>query len=707
MKKTTILVVLLACISQLSAKEGMWPPFLLKNIQKDLKAAGLQLSIDDLYDEQKASLKDAVVIFGGGCTGEVISSEGLVLTNHHCGYGTVQGLSDVDKNYLIDGFFAMNRKEEIPCPGLVVKFIESYQDITTQILAETNLISDPEVKDSIIRKNTKAILDEKRADSTYLYVVSDFFQGNQFFLIKYKVYKDVRLVAFPPNGIGKFGGDTDNWAWPRHTGDFGLFRVYAGADNEPADYDPSNQPYQPKKYLTINVDGAQPGAYTMVYGFPGRTSEYISSHEMSIIKDLIDPARIQCREVKLNVWNKAMAESEEVFVKYARKQASVANYWKKWKGEVQGLEMNNVLDIKKGREKTLMKTLGVSQIAELDSLRSLMSRSGEFLTAYYYYIEALRGVELYSVASSLRRIPESLEKGLDMDSVLTKVRASLDPFYKNYVLDIDRQTSKNLLRLYKKDVPAGWQLPLLKSTTDIDSYLDEIYQKSALTSLASAQALLDQYEKSKNIELITSDEMYRLGAAIHDYYEQTLKPALQSYSSRKSLWNKNLMSRYFEASSAGVPLYPDANFSLRLAYGRVEGVQAADGLRYDISTTLDGIPPKYDSTRAEFDAPTRLLDLQREKDYGRYAVNGKVPVCFLASNHTTGGNSGSPVLNARGELIGLNFDRIWQGTMSDMYFDESICRNISVNIRYVLYILDKYGEAGWLLDEMRIVGRGF
>ncbi len=709
MKKTIQLLSLILLTLSTSAKEGMWPPFLLKYIAKDLRESGLQISTEQLYSEEQSSLKDAVVIFGGGCTGEIISSQGLVLTNHHCGYGTVQGLSDVSTNYLLDGFFAKSVQEEIPCPGLKVRVIEKYEDITNQILNfDANALS-AEQKDSIIKINTKTILDEHKDNENIEYRISNFYQGNQYFLISYTVYRDVRLVAFPPNGIGKFGGDTDNWAWPRHTGDFGLFRVYTGTDNQPSDYATTNIPLKPKKFLTLDVDGAKPGEFSMVYGFPGRTTEYISSYEMSNIQKVIDPSRIDCRGAKLNVWNKAMKESEETFVKYASKQARVANYWKKWMGEVQGLENNDVLSIKRGREKMLQNRLHEMDRSapELDSLKNLMESSQDLLVAYYYYVEALKGIEIYSVADNFRKLESAVAEGKDKDSLIAASRTYLLGFYKNYDRVIDQEATIALFNLYKKNVPINLQFAKIKNSEDVKSNLSKIFSETKLTNLAGANALLDEYEKTGDFKSISSDVAYAWSASVHNYYIESLKPAITSYSAKKNQWNKALMTNYYDAFNSSKPVFPDANSTLRIAYGKVEGVQAEDGVEYTYTTTLDGAVRKANPEVEEFNAPQRLIDIHANKDYGKYAVNGKVPVCFLASNHTTGGNSGSPVLNSKGHLIGLNFDRIWQGTMSDLYFDESICRNISVHIRYVLFLLDKYGEAAWLLDEMDIVGEGF
>ncbi len=706
MYRILLSAVLLLSSLQVSAKEGMWPPFLLQYIADDLHDAGLQLEVSELYDKQP-SLKDAVVIFGGGCTGEFISSQGLVLTNHHCGYGTVQGLSSVDNNYMLDGFFAKQKSEEIPCPGLMVRLVDSYEDVTDSVLNFDTDNYDPTQADSIIKANIKTIESKWKGDSVIQAKVANFYQGNQYFLILYKMYTDVRLVAFPPNGIGKFGGDTDNWAWPRHTGDFGLFRVYADTENQPAAYSENNVAYKPAKHFTLNVDGAKPGAFSMVYGFPGRTSEYISSAEVRVIKDVIDPSRIDCRQAKLDVWNEAMAQSEEVFVKYASKQARVANYWKKWKGEVLGLETNDVLSIKQEREEALMNRLNMSQTKtpELDSLYSLMPQSEELLRAYYYYIEALKGMELYQVSATLQNLITHRGQP-EFDSLMTKAAKSLEDFYKNYDIKLDKKATIALYQLYQKNVAKSWQLPKLANTSNLQSKLEQDFDRTELRSLSTAKKML-QTLKDSSSSALADDPIYQWSQAITTYYDSTLRPPIQDYVSKRNRWNKELMSHYFSASTPEKPIFPDANSTLRLAYGKVGGVQAEDGVEYSHTTTLEGVRAKYNPNLEEFNAPQRLLDIIRRRDYGRYAVEGKVPVCFLASNHTTGGNSGSPVLDAKGQLIGLNFDRIWQGTMSDLYFDESICRNISVNIRYVLFLLDKYGEAGWLIDEMDIVGAGF
>ncbi len=707
MKKIVFLLLISLSLPSAKAKKGMWPPFLLESMKKELKQAGLRLKVDDLYSEEHPSLKDAVVIFGGGCTGEIISDQGLVLTNHHCGYGTVQGLSSVDTNYLLQGFFAQSKEQEIPCPGLKVTFIKSYTEITPRILAGSSSENTAAEKDSILRKNIQAVMDSFQSDTNFIYEVSNFYQGNQYYLIRKQVYEDIRLVAFPPNGIGKFGGDTDNWAWPRHTGDFGLFRIYCDTTNEPAKYSPSNVPYKPIKHLEINPNGAQQGAFSMIYGFPGRTSQYISSYEVDNIMHTIDPSRIKCRQAKLDVWNAAMEADEKVFVKYASKQARVANYWKKWQGEIQGLERNNGLQYKKSEESKLINwaaAAGKGNISQLKNLENLFTTNHDLLVAYYYYLEALRGIELTSLVRSIAKMENLKKEDQDYEEKLESVKKSAAYFFKNYELELDKKATIALLQLYKKEVADAYQIDFVRNLDDIQLAVNNSFSASHICTSEGFDSLLSVYEKTQDFTLFSKDEMYIIGDHISKYYEETLKPGMKKYTDEKNKWNQELMAYYHEANTSDKALFPDANFTLRLTYGMVEGVSPEDGKYYKHQTTLSGIPPKYNPKREEFDAPQKLLQLENRKDYGKYAMKGDVPVCFLASNHTTGGNSGSPILDKKGRLIGLNFDRIWEGTMSDIYFDENICRNIGVNIRYILYILDKFGNAPWIVEEMDIVG---
>ncbi len=707
----------LACFSlfvssfSLSAKEGMWLPPLLKAREADMRGMGLEIPVDMLYNNEGTGLNNAVVLFGRGCTGEVISSKGLILTNHHCGYGTVQGLSSKEHDYFAHGFWAQNMEEEIPCPGLTVTFIRRMENVTDKILSG--------LPDTLNEDSRKLIIPVRIAnlEKAYKHVtgldatIKPYYNGNQYWITLSETFRDVRLVGFPPNGIGTFGGDTDNWMWPRHTGDFSMFRVYAGKDNKPADYSKENKAYRPVKYFTINAGGYKEGDFTMVYGFPGTTMEYISSYQLNQVYSLIDPIRIETRTRKLNVWNKAMADSRDVFLKYTSKKAHVANGWKKWQGEVRGLRINDVPAKKQAYERKFQGWAAQDEtMPYLDDLLAEIAAKAEAANGNIqtdeYIKEAVLGIELIQQAHVLNDMLLACRAGISgqaLEDTLTKIAAGAKGFYKNYDAATDKKVFTVLMPLFFEkcttSIPPDFAQQYAEHGRDFSTWANYVFRSGAADE-NKLNALAHTTNPSDSL-IIVGDPAWQLYNAITTLRRQKILPGLAKYYEGIGTLNRLYMKGQMELDNTR-SFYPDANLTLRLTYGKIDGIDPDGPAGYSYQTNLDGVIAKDNPDVEEFKAPEKLKDLYNAKDYGQWAVNNTVPVAFIASNHTSGGNSGSPVLNAKGELIGTNFDRIWEGTMSDLYFDPNLCRNISLDIRYTLFLIDKFGNAGWLLKEMNI-----
>ncbi|MDI9319939.1 MAG: S46 family peptidase [Phycisphaerales bacterium] len=695
----------LACVNPSFAKEGMKVPPTVVQSQRDIIAAGLEIPVETLYNTDGSGINNAVVIFGRGCTGEIISGQGLLLTNHHCGYGTVQGLATTQNDYFANGFWAMNNVQELPCPGLTVTFIRVMEDVTKRILTGlTDEMRDGE-RDSIISVRIKNLEKGFR----FLYkkdaAIKSFANGNQYWAIISDTYKDIRLVGFPPNGIGAFGGDTDNWSWPRHTGDFSMFRVYADAKNNPAEYNPNNKPYQSKEFLTINTNGYKEGDFTLVYGFPGVTQEYVSSMQLEQVVNIIDPIRIEARTKRLNVWTDYMHQDRNVFLKYTSKRAGVANGWKKWQGEVMGLKRNNAVEKKIIAEHQFQDWANSSPDAPLyakDLLAKIQVKSASrdaIIATNEYIREAVLGIEIIGLGAELDKILDVMDANLNpqisKDSI-AKIVKNTASFYKNYDAKTDQSIFSALMPLFiekaKNFVPAYYRSELARFGGSYQDWADYVYSNSIATKADNLTSLTRSQ--------IINDPVWKLYDAISTLRNEKIIPALSSFNDSLARFNRLYMKSQM-LKSKYQDLYPDANSTLRIAYGKVKGIDPEGSSGYAFQTNLDEAVTKHNPDVAEFTLPAKLLNLHKEKDYGRWAVNGTVPIAFIADNHTSGGNSGSPVLNAKGELIGTNFDRVWEGTMSDYNFDDRWCRNISLDVRYTLFIIDKLGGAGWLLKEMR------
>ncbi|CAL2089737.1 S46 family peptidase [Tenacibaculum sp. 190524A05c] len=678
---------------QVTAQQGgMWIPSLLEGMnEQEMKSLGSKLSAKDIYDVNNSSLKDAIGHFNGGCTSEVISSKGLILTNHHCGFGQIQSHSSLENDYLKNGFWAMNLAEELPNNNLFVEFIVRIEDVTTKALVGvTDAMSERE-KQSAIDKNINAIKKSTKKEDWQLVKVSPFYKGNQYFSFVTERFEDIRLVGAPPSSIGKFGSDTDNWVFPRHTGDFSLFRIYADKNNRPAKYSKDNVPYKPKHFLPVSLDGVEEGDFTMVFGFPGRTNEYLPATAIKHITQEFNPSNIAIREAALKEIDAQMKASDAVRIKYASKQARIANAWKKWIGENLGIQKSNAIQQRIEFEEIFKKSLKEKGLEgkygnilpEFEKLykdfSSINIKRRNFIEVFLVTNElmqmAFRSYELEMVAKNR---PELYEK------VKTSLTGRLKGIHKNYDVNVDKGVFKNVMPLYNKNFDAT------------------IYDSTSFTDLEKALQLLEG-SPEEVVKKLNDDAAYAYAKPmIQEFYTQ-INPEFQ----QKNQPIVALQKQYMKALMEALPkarYFPDANSTLRVTYGQVRGYSPRDAVYYNPVSYLDGVIEKYVPGDYEFDVPQKLRDLYKAKDYGQYAdKNGKVPVCFLGTNHTTGGNSGSPAIDANGNLVGLNFDRVWEGTMSDMNYDPEICRNIMVDLRYVLFIIDKYAGAKHLIDEMKLV----
>jgi hypothetical protein len=710
--KTYLSIIFVSISAAFSfAKEGMWLPPTLKARAADMRAEGLEIPVEQLYNSNGTGLNNAVVLFGRGCTGEIISSQGLVLTNHHCGYGSVQALSSREHDYFANGFWAMSNKEEQPCPGLTVTFVRKMENVTHRITYDLPDTMAESSRDSIISVRIKGLEKGYKLSSGLDAQIQPYYRGNQYWVILSETYKDVRLVGFPPNGIGFFGGDTDNWMWPRHNGDFSLFRVYADKNGKPADYNKDNKPYHPKQFFSINTAGYKEGDFTMVYGFPGSTAEYIAAPQLDLIYRIQDPIRIAARTKKLDAWKQAMDADRDVFIKYTSKRAGIANGWKKWQGEVRGLRLNNVSDKKRDYEREFQTWANEDttiQYADnlLSNIQALTGSSAGAIRADEYIRETVYGVELIAQGAELDRLLNAIRK--HQNDMVQSARVGWTGFYKNYDATTDQKVFVALMPMFMKEaqeyVPAYYDFGLRAAGGNYERWARHIYNTSAVTHSARLYALLSAQDTNR----IMADPSWQLYQSIAAVRRQMIAPIVTQYSDRVTRLNRLYMQAQMSKDSNWRAFYPDANLTLRLAYGHVKGIDPDGPSGYAYQTNIEEIIVKDQPDNEEFRVPEKLKTLYAKKDYGRWGIPFKdgsktLPVAFIADNHTTGGNSGSPVLNAKGQLIGTNFDRIWEGTMSDLYFDPSLCRNISVDVRYTLWVIEKFGGAGWLLKEMKLV----
>lgn len=718
MKKITFLILILAIFisTLLRADEGMWIPLLIEKYNiKIMQEKGFKLTAEDIYSVNRACMKDAIVIFGGGCTGEMISPEGLLITNHHCGYGQIQRHSTLEHDYLTNGFWAMSREEELPNPGLTVTFLKWMEDVTEQVLKGVTESMSPDERDRVINQNISEIRRKAVEGTNYSAVVRPFFMGNQYFLFVNETFRDVRLVGAPPSAIGKFGGETDNWIWPRHTGDFSLFRVYADKNNKPADYSKDNVPYKPAYYFPISLKGVKEGDFTMVFGYPGSTSQYVPSFHIDMVKNYLNPKMIEIRTKKIDIMEAAMASDPLVRIQYSAKKSGIANSWKRWIGENQGLEKMNVIARKQEYEKRFTEWVNKDK-SRVERYGNILPRYRELYEKFreYYFVnnytnEVVNGIDAIGISRNINQLISLYEADAEPErikEVKERLVSDAESIFRDYDLPTDQKLFVAMMEMYGKNLEERWLAPEYKRIRemckgDFGSLAGKIYPKSPFTSRERFISFVNGFSKN-SIKKAKSDIFYLLANDIADFLSRNVRDELTRINSEIQQLNRIYMAAQMEFEPDRV-FYPDANSTLRVTYGQVKGYFSRDAVYFTHYTTLKGIMEKDNPEIYDYNVPEKLRELYRKRDFGRYTQDGEVPVCFIANNHTTGGNSGSPVINAEGHLIGVNFDRAWEGVASDMAFNPEQSRNISLDIRYALFIIDKFAGAGYLLKEMTII----
>lgn len=704
------LLLLLFFIQTQAQQGGMWIPSLLKGMnENEMKTLGMKLTAEQIYSINKSSLKDAVPQFDGGCTAEVISNKGLILTNHHCGYDNIQNHSTVEHDYLRDGFWAYKMEDELPNKGVVVTFVIRIEDVTTKVLEGTSTLSSEIEKQKKIQQNISDLSKNLPKELWQENLIKTFYDGNQYLLFVTETYKDIRLVGAPPSSIGKFGSDTDNWVWPRHTGDFSLFRIYADKNNRPAEYSTENVPYKPKHFFPISIKGLKENDFTMVMGYPGRTQEYLPSYAIEQVVNTLNPAKIEVRDAALKVQDGFMRKDQAIKIQYASKYASVANYWKKWIGETKGLKKSNAIVAKQKFEKDFQqKVIKAGKQAEYGSLLTDFEKNYSDIKDYalardLFSEVVLRNTELLQVGYKLYQLEQLYNTKGEQAFTDRKNNLStgIDAFYKDYNATVDKNIFEQLIQIYSNKLPKQF-LPTALENLNANQLTNDVYTNSNLTSLEKFRNLLTGDSKTV-LENINADKGYQVVKAIADSYVKNVAPKYEEINLKNIATQRTYMKAILELSPKSARIFPDANSTLRVTYGKIKGYKPNDAVYYEPFTTLDGVMEKYVPGDYEFDVPQKLIDLYNTKDYGVYGNKGKMPVAFIATNHTTGGNSGSPALDANGNLIGLNFDRVWEGTMSDIYYSPDICRNIMVDSRYILFIIDKFAGAKNIINELKII----
>ncbi len=706
-------LLLIALVS--FAHEGMWIPSLLKINEGHMQSEGTRLSDGDIYSVNNSSLKDAIVLFGGGCTAEVISGQGLILTNHHCGFGAIRSHSSVENDLLKNGFWAEDHSKELMNENITATFVVRIEDVTERVLS--GIEGEAVDRNSVIEENIKVIIDELEEENGYKGSVKPFFYGNEYYLIVTKTYSDVRLVGAPPSSIGKYGGDTDNWMWPRHNADFSLFRIYANTENEPAEPSEENVPYKPKKSLKISISGAQEGDFAMVYGFPARTSTYIPSFAVEHVVDRSNPAKIDMRSRTLMVLDPAMNGDPAIKIQYASKQSGISNAYKKWIGQNNGLKELYAVQKKMDLEKEMMSRIGSTE-ALSEQYRGILSNLQEdfktyndlsfarevFIEMVFYGPDIIRFARRFdALANNYDKLKESGE----LAETIAKLKTGSVQFFEGHNIELEKKMFDALFPVYLEYCEGSFAPDVASSVknkykNDAAKYSEELFEKTMFTDPVKIEVMLDKFS-SRKAKKIIKDPLFHFQADLFDTY---LAKVRTEYGSSRDAVDEH-MRIYLKAMMEIFPdavYWSDANSTLRLSYGKVEGSVPRDGMSYRYYTTLAGVVQKYVPGDPEFDLPERLIELLENKEFGQYAdADGTLHVCFTSSLHTTGGNSGSPILNGNGELIGLNFDRSWESTMSDLMFDPDRCRNISVDIRYVLFIIDEFAGADHLINEMELV----
>jgi hypothetical protein len=716
MKKISILFLLtvLGLTSAVRADEGMWLlPLLSRLNMGQMGEMGLELNAEDIYSINNSSIKDAIVIFGRGCTAELISDQGLLLTNHHCGYDKIQALSSIKDNYLKDGFWALSQEEELVVDDLSVRFLRKMEDVTSKVLGGVSDTLSFVEKEKIIEQNISKIKEETSEGSDYEVLVKNFFEGNQYFLVEYDVYSDVRFVGAPPSSIGKFGYDTDNWMWPRHTGDFSLFRVYADKEGNPASYSPDNVPLKPQYHLPISLKGYEKGDFAMTLGFPGSTSRYLSSWGIKERTDIINETYITARDVKQKIWHKDMMASDKVYIQYASKYSRSTNYWKNSIGMNRGIRKLKVVDSKKELEAKFYEWVSLKADRQkeygdvLFNLEKVYRERAELMKSHYYLWECLfRGTEIISFGNKLLKLEDVLkeEKEERIREIIDTFTEGMGDFLKDYSVNTDHKVFAAMLELYYRKIKKEYHPEFYKTIVEkkfkgnFSKYADYVFKRSFFTDTLK----LNNFLKRPSYKVLVKDPVFLVAKSTYEQYKNNYS-ALDDYLSDENDNNRLFVRGLMEMDSARV-FYPDANFTMRLSYGKVGDYEPKDAVVYKHFTTLAGVIEKEQPTNYEFQVPEKLKQLFKVKDYGPYAAkDGTLHVCFTSDNDITGGNSGSPVINARGELFGLAFDGNWEAMSGNIAFETELQKCINVDIRYVLFIIDKYANAANLIDEMTIV----
>ena len=710
MKKILLSAFALSAVMTLAQQYGgMWIPTEVN--EKEMKELGMKISAKDIFDPNKASIKDAVVQFDGGCTAEIISPKGLLLTNHHCGYDNIQSHSTVDNDLLTNGFWAKDTTGELPNPGVTVDFITDIKEVTKDILAGTESLKGKDF-DAKIKQNTDAYIASQKPESYQKISVRSMYYGNKFYAYVIETYKDIRLVGAPPSAIGKYGSDTDNWVWPRHTGDFSMFRIYADKNNKPAEYSKDNIPYTPKHFLPISIKDKKEDDFTFVFGFPGRTTEYLPAVAVEKIMTEIDPAMISVRDVTLKTLDEKMRVDNATRIKYASKYARISNAWKKWQGEIEGLKKSNAVGKKQQYEQMLIAKNPAIKTT-VDNLNRLYQEQAPYALNRAYYSELPRNSETLALASLFGSYVEAVENGTSSQKSLDNLKSRLSEIYKDYESGLDAKVTAKVLALYANKTPQQFLPAGFENYKDVNQNISTIEnwaKNSVITgggtvNGATVYSDINKVFADQNtlVKALKNDPLIQLYANLKNTYVKTTQDKVTAYQTEIDALQKTFMAQQMETDKER-KFFPDANSTLRVTYGKVKGSNPRDAVTYGYQTHLAGVIEKYIPGDYEFNVPQKLISLYNTKDYGVYKdKSGDVPVNFTATNHTTGGNSGSPALDAYGNLIGLNFDRQWEGTMSDINYDPKLCRNIMVDTKYILFVIDKYADAKWLLNEMKII----
>lgn len=716
MKKIFLALLTSAILFQPSARadEGMWIPLLLKRNEADMQKKGCKLTAEEIYNVNNSSLKDAIVSFGGFCTAEAVSADGLLLTNHHCGFGAIQEHSSVDHDYLTNGFWAYSRDQELPNEGLTATFLVRIEDVTDSILKSVSDTMTETQRSTAITKAMKAFADSAKKDNHYEAFVRGFFSGNAYYLFVTEVFKDIRLVGAPPSAVGKFGGDTDNWMWPRHTGDFSMFRVYTAPDGKPAEYSKDNVPYHPKHFLPLSIAGYNKNDFAMVMGYPGRTDRFLTSWGVKMALDITSPTTVSIRDKKLSIIKEDMDASAAIRIKYASKYASSSNYWKYFIGQIKGLKRQKVYDKKKEEEAAFVTWVNADEKRKERYGKVLSDVEQSYADARPYTLHrtylnegmfqgpealflAFRFKSLHELLKNKESKPEEIKKATD------DLKETVTDFFKDYNLLTDKKLFTALLKMFYDNVPKEqhsevFQTVEKKFDGNFSDYANRVYEKTIFCD----QARMEKFLSDPKAKTLTKDPAFIAMSSIYNNYIDNYSPKVRAAEQKRT----KAMRLYVEGTmkmNSDKNFYPDANSTMRLSYGNVLDYVPADAAYYDYFTTTKGILEKEDSTNEEFIIPKQLRELCEKKDFGQYGSNGTLNVCFITNNDITGGNSGSPVINGKGELIGLAFDGNWEAMSGDIAYDSQLKRCINVDIRYVLFIIDKYAGAKNIIAELKIV----